>query len=184
MSIMKKLFNRIVIISTALMILSFILFIIHKDKLSIALFATFITIWYHFFMRWIIGNVVGPMLLGVNSNNKWFHQTKIENKFYRILHVKDWKKFLPTYDSTLFNLKTQSLDDIINNMCQAELIHEIMFIFSLVPIAFSIYFGDLYIFVLTSIVAMMFELCFIIVQRYNRERLVKLNIKLKRRRSR
>ena len=69
-------------------------------------------------------------------------------------------------------------------MCQAELIHEIMFIFSLVPIAFSIYFGDLYIFVLTSIVAMMFELCFIIVQRYNRERLVKLNTKLKRRRSR
>ncbi|MDB6232177.1 hypothetical protein ODV23_05685 [Lactobacillus amylovorus] len=69
-------------------------------------------------------------------------------------------------------------------MCQAELIHELMFIFSLVPIAFSIYFGDLYIFVLTSIVAMMFELCFIIVQRYNRERLVKLNTKLKRRRSR
>ena len=69
-------------------------------------------------------------------------------------------------------------------MCQAELIHEIMFIFSLVPIAFSIYFGDLYIFVLTSIVAMIFELCFIIVQRYNRERLVKLNTKLKRRRSR
>ena len=70
MSIMKKLFNTIVIISTALMILSFILFIIHKDKLSIALFATFITIWYHFFMRWIIGNVVGPMLLGVNSNKQ------------------------------------------------------------------------------------------------------------------
>lgn len=69
-------------------------------------------------------------------------------------------------------------------MCQAELIHELMFIFSLVPIAFSIYFGDLYIFVLTSIVAMKFELCFIIVQRYNRERLVKLNTKLKRRRSR
>jgi len=69
-------------------------------------------------------------------------------------------------------------------MSQAELIHELMFIFSLVPIAFSIYFGDLYIFVPTSIVAMMFELCFIIVQRYNRERLVKLNTKLKRRRSR
>ena len=107
------------------------------------------------------------------------------------MHVKDWKKFLPTYDSTLFDLKTQNLDDIINNMCQAELIHELMFIFSLVPIAFSIYFGDLYIFILTSIVAMMFELCFIIVQRYNRivqrynrERLVKLNTKLKRRRSR
>ena len=66
-------------------------------------------------------------------------------------------------------------------MCQAELIHELVFILSLVPIAFSLYFGDLYIFVITSIIAMMLELCFIIVQRYNRERLVKLNVKLKRR---
>lgn len=178
---MKKFFNTLVAISTILILLSLILFNSSRNELSTVLFATFLTVWYHFFMRLIIGNVIGPTLLHVDSSNKWFRQTELENKLYKVLQVKDWKKFLPTYDSSLFDLKIHDLDSIINNMCQAELIHELVFILSLVLIAFSLYFGDLYIFVITPIIAMMLELCFIIVQRYNRERLVKLNVKLKRR---
>ena len=90
---MKNLFNTLVAISTILILLSLILFNSSRNKLSTALFATFLTVWYHFFMRLIIGNVIGPTLLHVDSSNKWFRQTELENKLYKVLQVKDWKSF-------------------------------------------------------------------------------------------
>lgn len=175
---MKKIFNIAVLLSIIFLILSLTIFLIQQNKLTIALFATFLTISYHLIMRWIVGNIIEP-LLKINPNNKWFHQTRFEKHFYKLLKVKQWKKHLPTYDLKLFDLKTQSIDSIIQHMCRAEVIHELMCILSLMPILFSLYFGDVLVFLITSIAAMTLELCFIIVQRYNRERLVKLKIRIK-----
>ena len=41
---------------------------------------------------------------------------------------------MPTYDPTLFGPQIHSWDEIAQDMCQAELVHETIVVFSFLPI--------------------------------------------------
>ena len=59
-------------------------------------------------------------------------------------------------------------------MCQAEIVHEVIIIFSFLPVLASYWFGSFAVFMITSIGAAAFDLMFVMIQRYNRPRIVKL----------
>ena len=65
-------------------------------------------------------------------------------------------------------------------MCQAELVHEVNIAVSFVPILFSVWVGALPVFVITSILAAGYDLLFVILQRYNRPRVLRLAMRRER----
>lgn len=58
-------------------------------------------------------------------------------------------------------------------MCQSEIVHETNILLSFVPLIVSVPFGEFNVFFITSICSAAFDLLFVIMQRYNRSRIVK-----------
>ena len=138
---------------------------------------TFGTTAYHFCMRLAVGYLIPKLPL--DPRHPWFRPRSWEAGFYGFLGVKRWKGKLPTYDPREFSLKEQTLEQILHNMCGAELVHETIMVLSLVPIGFSRIFGELPVFLATSLAACLFDGLFVMAQRYNRPRLVRLAQKRK-----
>ena len=88
--------------------------------------------------------------------------------------MKNWKKRLPTYDPRQFSLKENTAQQVVRNMCGAEIVHEVIIVLSFVPISFSFLFGEFPVFLITSILAALYDSIFVIVQRYNRPRLIRI----------
>lgn len=133
------------------------------------------TICYHFFMRLSVGFIVDKTMNNKADYTKSWYQSKTwEKKLYKKLHVKHWKGSMPTYDNDIFNYKKHSWNEIVQASCQAEIVHEVIIVFSFVPVIFSVWFGETIIFVVTSILAALLDLSFVIIQRYNRPRIIRL----------
>lgn len=133
------------------------------------------TCFYHFVMRLIVGHGIDAIFHNkMNYNNWWFRERKFETRLYKILHVKKWKKHLPTYNSEYYDIKKHSIEEIIQVTCQSEVVHEINMVLSFLPVVFTIWFGSLVAFLITSCVAFCFDSVFVILQRYNRPRLRRL----------
>lgn len=81
---------------------------------------------------------------------------------------------MPTYDNASFDLKTHSLEEIASTMCQSELAHETIMVLSFLPIICGIYFHAWWVFIITSILSALFDYLFVIVERYNRQRVIHL----------
>ena len=81
---------------------------------------------------------------------------------------------MPTYSPEEFSFKERSLEELVFASCKSEIIHECNIAASFIPLAFSLVFGDLPVFLITSLASACFELIFVIMQRYNRPRLIKL----------
>lgn len=125
---------------------------------------------YHFAMRLLVGGVV-PHLIRHPRKRKWFQQRNFEPELYAALKVKCWKDHMPTYDPASFSLRHHSLDEILHNCCVSEAVHEVIMVFSFVPLLFSLLWGAFPVFLITSLLAAAFDGCFVIMQRYNRPRL-------------
>ena len=93
---------------------------------------------------------------------------------YEALKVKHWKRRMPTFDNARFNPQLHSWDEIAQAMCQAELVHETIMILSFLPIAEGIRFGMYPVFIVTSVLAAGYDLMFVMMQRYNRQRIFTL----------
>lgn len=135
---------------------------------------TAFTIMYHFWVRIIMGNVSKLFKNHINYKQWWFKERKFEKKFYELLRVKKWKGKALTYNPESFSLKEHSLEEIVNTMSKSEVDHWINEAISLSTILFSIVWGQFWIFFITAIAAMIFDSQFIIIQRYNRPRLVRI----------
>ena len=136
---------------------------------------TFGTIFYHFAMRLAVGGFVDARYHNqMDYTKKWFMEKAFERKLYKVLRVKKWKKWFPTYNPQDFDLKNRSVTEIIQVTCQAEIVHEVNMILSFVPVVFSVWFGSLGVFLLTSCAAFLFDSIFVIMQRYNRPRMIRL----------
>lgn len=130
---------------------------------------------YHFCVRLLIGWGYQQVLNNkVDYTKKWFQTTKAEEKLYEKLKVKKWKDKMPTFDSSAFDMRYHTLDEIAQAMCQSELVHETIVIFSFVPILASIWVGALPVFIVTSVFAALFDSLFVIMQRFNRPRMIRL----------
>ena len=161
-----------VLISTVCFILYYGNF--YKNKTILWIGIVSFTIMYHFWMRIIMGNVCKLFKKYINYKQWWFKEKKFEKVFYELLKVKKWKSKALTYNPELFSLKDYSLEEIANTMSKVEIDHWINEIISLSTLLFAIPWGSFWIFCLSAIVAMIFDSQFIIIQRYNRPRIVKI----------
>ena len=105
---------------------------------------------------------------------RWYRVGKREMAVYEALKIKRWKRRMPTYDNALFNPQLHSWEEIAQAMCQAELVHETIVVLSFLPIAGGIWFGAYPVFIITSVLAAGYDLLFVMMQRYNRQRVLML----------
>ena len=173
---MKKISFRATVIGTAVVtgLLTGILAILYCRfpagwLLSLAI--TSGTTCFHFSMRLVVGALIPARQ---DYRKPWFRERPFERELYRKLRLRRWKGSMPTYDPKLFSLEHYSPEQIIAHMCQAELVHEVIILCSFLPLLFTFLWGDFPVFLLTSLAAACIDLLFVMLQRYNRPRLVRL----------
>lgn len=141
--------------------------------LSLAI--TFGTVAYHIVMRLLTGFVFQSVMQNrADYRKRWYQVGRREMAVYEKLKVKEWKRKMPTYNPKLFDPRIHTWSEIAQAMCQAELIHETIVALSFLPIASGIWFGAYPVFIITSVLAAMFDIVFVVMQRYNRQRVLKL----------
>lgn len=130
---------------------------------------------YHFLMRLVVGYAVLYTTKNQFDFRKpWFQPKTWESSLYRFLNLRNWKGKLPTYAPGQFSLKENTLHRVIQNMCGAELVHEIILVLSFLPLLTVPFFGAFPVFLITSVLAALFDSIFVMAQRYNRPRLVRI----------
>lgn len=127
---------------------------------------------YHFWVRLICGNI--SKLFTIDYRWGFFKEKKFEKHLYKLLRVKKWKDKALTYNPSDFSLKDNSIEKIISVTAKSEVDHWINEIISVCSLLFSLIWGQFWIFLLSAIVAMIFDSQFILIQRYNRPRLIRL----------
>lgn len=133
------------------------------------------TIAYHFGVRLFVGIGINALFNNrFDYNRRWFRQLSFEPRIYEILKVRKWKDRMPTANSELFDIKKSDFAKIASAMCQAEVVHEVNVAASFLPLIASYWFGDFWIFFITSLLSAIYDLLFVVIQRYNRPRFVKL----------
>ena len=133
------------------------------------------TIAYHFVMRLIVGLAFhATMQNQADYRKRWYQVSKREMAVYEKLKVKQWKRRMPTYEPALFDPRLHTWEEIVQAMCQAELVHETIAVLSFLPILAGIWFGEYPVFIVTSVLSAACDMVFVIMQRYNRQRVMKL----------
>ena len=167
-----KLIAIICLIGTVISAVSYVI-TSYDSLLTVAI--VFGTIAYHLLVRLLISFVFNKLMKNkANLNNSWYKVGKLEMSFYKKLKVKKWKDKMPTYEGELFDPKKHTWDEIAQAMCQAELIHETNVILSFLPVLAGIWFGSYSVFIITSICAAIFDMIFVVIQRYNRQRIMNI----------
>lgn len=140
------------------------------------LFITFLTTFYHFFMRLCVGESINLVFKNKTFNQDFllFKIHKFEPELYKKIAVKKWKAEAITANPQSFNPSLVSMERLLHNMIQAELVHEIIMVLSFIPLLFIIPFGAPAVFIGTSIFGFLIDLKYVIIQRYNRPRVIKI----------
>ena len=126
-------------------------------------------------MRLAVGSLLDQKLRNeVDYHCAWFQERSFEPKLYAFAHVRIWKKHMPTFEADLFDLRTKNLESIVKATCQAEIVHEIIIVLSHLPILLGFAIGTWKVLIATSVLAALIDLLFVMIQRYNRPRLVLL----------
>lgn len=152
--------------------------VLYKQLNSCWLYSCAIT--FGMFSYHIIIRFISPVILQLifrkkyNYKSKWFKTNSWERKLYQILKIKKWKVHVMTYNPKEFSFKLNSPQEIVNNMCHAEVVHELIMVLSFTSILFAISFGSFVVFLITSILAALVDSIFVMIQRYNRPRIVKI----------
>jgi len=135
----------------------------------------FITCFYHFAMRLAVGYTIDGIFHNrMNYRRKWFQPLPFEAALYRKLKVKAWKDRIPTFTPEGFSLEAHSLEEIAGAMCQAEIVHELNMLLSFVPLLFTFLWGSFPVFLITSLLSAAADSVFVILQRSNRPRVLRL----------
>ena len=147
--------------------------LLSENSLCLTLAITFSTTFYHFAMRLAVG-YLGLLLPRGLEDTSWFREHPWEKGLYRRLGVRQWKNRMPTFRPERFDLGRHTLPEIIRTTCIAEITHEIIIPLSFLPLLAIPKFGAAPVFVITSVLAALFDGVFVIMQRYNRPRLRRL----------
>lgn len=175
---MKKLIWRLTALFCVLTVAFSVLSVVYGNSAVTAAAITFGTILYHFVMRLFVGAVTPK---NFRYSQPWFAERKFEKKLYKLLRVKKWKKYMPTYNpASYFVEKNTDFELLADNTCRNEVIHWVIAVLSYVPLLFSIWLGEFWVFLITSIISSAFDMIFVIMQRYNRPRLIKFLTKYKK----
>lgn len=172
---MAKMMKSIAFLCVIACVIFGILNMILDTGVWLSLTITFGTIAYHFVMRLLVGHIFDKTMHNrADYTKKWFQVGVAELKFYNKIKVKKWKNKMPTYDPTLFSPEKHTWDEIAQAMCQAELVHETIAILSFLPILMTIWWDSFWVFFITSIAAAVLDSLFVMMQRYNRTRILRL----------
>lgn len=151
----------------------------------LALAVTFGTTAYHLGARLLVGHAFDHWMGNrADLTRRWYQPRPWEEKLYRVLRVKSWKDRMPTFYPDEFSPEKHSLDEIAQTMCQSELVHETNVLISFLPLAAAILLGAFWVFFITSLGGALFDLSLVILQRYNRPRILRLAQRQARRKAR
>ena len=179
---MKKLLTRIAVVALIATVALGIGYKSTSQEVLLSLAITFGTVSYHLIMRLLVGLMFDMFMKNrADCRKRWYQISQREMSLYRRLKVQRWKGKMPTYESELFDPKTHSWAEIAQAMCQAELVHETIVLLSFLPILAGIRFGAYPLFIITSVLAAMVDMMFVIIQRYNRPRILRLTEKFSKR---
>ena len=123
-------------------------------------------IMYHLGLRIFFGEITKHVK--INYKQRFFKPLFFESSLYKLLRVRQWKDRALTYDPDAFSPKKHSWEEIANTMSKSEVDHWINEVISVISILFSLLWGEFYIFLITAVLAMLFDAQFILIQRYNR----------------
>lgn len=161
-----------------LVALTIIFTLIYQYSLNAVMLSTAITfgtISYHFLIRLAVGYVVNGIFHNrFNYNRKWFQEKKFEKRLYEVLRVKKWKDKMPAFAPEMLDLKIHTWEEIAGAMCQSEVVHLIVVVLCFVPILATLIWGAFWVFFITSVLSAVVESMFVIVQRYNRPRVMRM----------
>lgn len=127
---------------------------------------------YHFWLRIIFGWFAKK--IDVDYRAPFFRQRKFERKLYKFLRVKKWKNKVLTYNPELFSVRDRSLEEIAKTTAKVERDHWINEGITLASLGFSLIWGAFPVFLISVIFAACFDGQFIVIQRYNRPRILRL----------
>lgn len=172
---MHKMVKWTTCISVVTTVLATILYQWLQFELLLTLAISLGTTAYHFSMRLLVGGLINLYMRNrADYNRKWYQPRAFEARLYQILGVKKWKNRMPTYQPKLFSPELHTYASIAQTMCQAELVHEVIVVLSFLPLLGALNFGAFPVFLISSIAAAVFDLLLVIIQRYNRPRVLKL----------
>lgn len=176
---MAKIMKRMTAIALMLTVCCLVLYRLTHHSVLFPLTITFGTTAYHFVIRLLVGTVVDSIMHNqADYRKKWYRVGKLEMKLYQKLKVKKWKNKMPTYSADTFDISKHTWEEILQATCQSELVHELNAFFSFLPIVASLWFGTFWVFFITSSLGAAFDWMFVMMQRFNRARI--LNMKRKR----
>ncbi len=161
-------------------VLTALFFLLHhqaENGAFLTLGITVLTVFYHLGMRLLVGEVLVSRRLTdqLDPFAPFFRaDSPAERKLYQKLGVRKWKGILPTYSPEEFSPEQNSWSGIAAATCRSEVIHEINMLLSFLPLLFSLYFGAFPVFIITSVLAALFDGIFVILQRFNRPRLLRM----------
>lgn len=163
------------VVTSLVTVLLVLLYNHHQKTWLLSAAISFGTTAYHFLMRLVVGYAVLYTTKNQFDFRKpWFQPKTWESSLYRFLNLRNWKGKLPTYAPGQFSLKENTLHQVIQNMCGAELVHELIMVLSFLPLLTVPVFGAFPVFFVTSLLSALFDSAFVMAQRYNRPRLVRI----------
>ena len=170
------LIDIIIEICTILFVFCFIVYYTGYFKNDVVLYTgvTAFTIVYQLGLRLLFGVLTNSFKDKLTTKQFLFKERKFEKKLYATLKVKKWKKRALTYDPEAFNLRKNTKKQVLQTMLKSELDHWINELISLSTLAFALIWGEFGIFLVTCILAMLFDAQFILIQRFNRPRVERL----------
>ncbi len=170
------LIDIIIEICVFIMIACFLLYYTGYFKNGAVLYTgvTAFTIVYQLGLRLKFGVITTRFKEKLSTKQFLFKERKFEQKLYKFLKVKKWKSKALTYDPDAFNLKKNTKEQVLQTMLKSELDHWINELISLSTLLFAFIWGEFEIFLVTCILAMLFDAQFILIQRFNRPRVERL----------
>lgn len=132
---------------------------------------------YHFGLRIFMGEVTKRFR--INYDHPWYRPRKFESHLYKLLKVRKWKDKVLTFDPASYDFKNRTPQQLAVTMSKSELDHWINEVISLVSVMFALIWGCLPAFLISAIIAMIFDAQFIVVQRYNRPIVLRLMMRQK-----
>lgn len=129
-------------------------------------------VFYHLGLRIIFGEISKRMR--INYKHPWYREQSFEKHIYRLLFVRRWKDKVLTFDPEAYDFKKRTLPELATTMSKSELDHWVNELISIGGMFFALLWGCWPAFVISAVIAMLFDAQFIVVQRYNRPIVVRL----------
>ena len=175
----RKYFYGALLISGILTVIFGVLCLTVGGNVSVALLATAGTTCYHLLMRLCIGFLVQWLFpKDVRFQGFWFREHRWEKGFYRCLRVRKWARHVPTFNPEQFDARTHTYAQLARQTCLSELVHECIVVCGFLSLLFCLFFEDpvanLMPFLVTAVLAGIYDLQFVVLQRFHRPMLLRL----------